>query len=84
MAAMTSRFNIRCVIQYYSDQWFRHRLNLGISACLFIKKRQIRKFLLMQKRSIELVLGFATWFGLRSHCSQVKFASLLGKPRCER
>ena len=21
MAAMTSRFNIRCVIQYYSDQW---------------------------------------------------------------
>ena len=24
MAAMTSRFNIRCVIQYYSDQWFEH------------------------------------------------------------
>ena len=23
MAAMTSRFNIRCVIQYYSDQWVR-------------------------------------------------------------
>ena len=22
MAAMTSRFNIRCVIQYYSDQWY--------------------------------------------------------------
>ena len=24
MAAMTSRFNIRCVIQYYSDQWWKH------------------------------------------------------------
>ena len=24
MAAMTSRFNIRCVIQYNSDQWAKH------------------------------------------------------------
>ena len=23
MAAMTSRFNIRCMIQYYSDQWLK-------------------------------------------------------------
>ena len=31
MAAMTSRFNIRCVIQYYSDQWATTKHLLFIS-----------------------------------------------------
>ena len=28
MAAMTSKFNFECVIQYYTDQWIHH-LNIS-------------------------------------------------------
>ena len=37
MAAMTSRFNIRCVIQYYSDQWSTHIVHFVVKMTFVVK-----------------------------------------------
>ena len=43
MEAMTSRFNIRCVIQYYSDQWSTHSMSIiSMFLALIFKNKRAR------------------------------------------